>query len=512
MFRVDLLGRAEIEVRTVGQTDTAGELLDSTGARLMSDDDDGPGDNFAITAELDPGVYYVEVRGEAGDYAVNARLGGARDHGDTVEASSLLKLHTDEELAAVRPQVLLATAGRIYPSTDDGDVFRIDVPDDGTQVVLRTSGAVDTYASLVDGSENEIAFDDGDANFRIEQTLGAGIYYVKVRGHDTGAYRILGTMVPPAAGPGAGADAGDDRTALVALYEATGGDNWGNARNWLTDAPLDDWHGVSTDRNGRVVSLSLASNGLTGSLPPEIGLLTRLERLDLHRNWDPGRSRIGLTGQIPPEIGRLSNLKDLNLATNEMVGPVPAELGDLTGLVRLDIGWNDLTGTIPVELTRLTSVTKLDLAQNNLTGPVHPEIATMTSLTDLDLHGNGLSGGIPPELADLALTSLNLGFNNLTGGIPAVLGDITTLDSLFLRHNQLEGPIPAELGNLAGLTNLALNDNLLTDPVPDSFLDLRLFSFRAANNTSVCIPDTEEFAAWVARLTQYDDPPLCTGE
>ena len=197
VFRIDLLGRAEIEIRTVGSTDTAGELLDSTGARLMSDDDGGPGDNFAMTVELEPGAYYVEVRGDAGGYAVNARLGGVPDHGDTVDSSTLLKLHLGEELAAVRPQVLLATSGRIHPSTDDADVFRIDVADDGTRIVLRTSGGVDTYASLVDSSENGIAFDDGDGNFRIERTLDAGIYYVKVGGHGTGAYRILGTRVPP---------------------------------------------------------------------------------------------------------------------------------------------------------------------------------------------------------------------------------------------------------------------------------------------------------------------------
>ncbi|MDE2660833.1 MAG: hypothetical protein OXI45_11565 [Acidobacteriota bacterium] len=55
-----------------------------------------------------------------------------------------------------------------------------------------------------------------------------------------------------------------------------------------------------------------------------------------------------------------------------------------------------------------------------------------------------------------------------------------------------------------------LNDNQLTGPVPESFLQLTLLSFRAANNVSVCIPDTREFAAWVASLVQYDEPPLCT--
>ena len=196
VFRVDLLGRAAVEFRTVGSTDTAGELLDSAGARVVADDDGGPGDNFAMTAELDPGVYYVEVRGDAGDYAVNARLGSAPDHGDTVESSTLLKLHTQDELATVRPQVLLATSGRIYPSTDDTDVFRIDVADGLTDVTVRTSGSVDTYASLTDSSENEVAFADGDGNFRIEQVLDPGIYYVKVRGHGVGAYRVLGSAAP----------------------------------------------------------------------------------------------------------------------------------------------------------------------------------------------------------------------------------------------------------------------------------------------------------------------------
>jgi len=203
VFRLDLLGRAQIEVRTSGQTDTQGELLDSAGTRVMSDDDSGPGDNFSITADLDAGVYYVEVEGDSGAYAINARLGSASDHGDTVESSTLLKLHTREELSEVSPQVLLATAGRIWPSTDDTDVFRIDVPTDATRVTLRTSGSVDTWASLADSSATEIAFDDGDGNFRIEETLDAGIYYLMVNGHGIGAYRALGVMAP-------GEDDGDD--------------------------------------------------------------------------------------------------------------------------------------------------------------------------------------------------------------------------------------------------------------------------------------------------------------
>ena len=233
VFRVDLVGLATVEVRTSGQTDTRGELLDSTGARLASDDDGGPGgNNFSIEAELEPGVYYVTVQGSAGTYSVNARPGGARDHGDTLESSTLLKLHTTEELASVSPSVLLATAGRIYPSTDDQDVFRIDVAENDTDVMLRTAPAsYDTYGVLMDADGNQIAADeDGDGAFRIATTLDGGIYYTTVSAIEVGAYRILGRRVPPAV-PTAGRDdaeceiglsrADRNQTVNVALSDAT---------------------------------------------------------------------------------------------------------------------------------------------------------------------------------------------------------------------------------------------------------------------------------------------------
>ena len=51
-----------------------------------------------------------------------------------------------------------------------------------------------------------------------------------------------------------------DRAALVALYNATGGDRWGNNTNWGSDMPLSGWHGVTTHSDGRVRSLDLSGN------------------------------------------------------------------------------------------------------------------------------------------------------------------------------------------------------------------------------------------------------------
>ena len=65
--------------------------------------------------------------------------------------------------------------------------------------------------------------------------------------------------------------AASDRAALEAFYDATGGSSWTNSTNWLTDAPLSDWFGVTTDDSGRVTELRLIYNGLAGALPPALG-------------------------------------------------------------------------------------------------------------------------------------------------------------------------------------------------------------------------------------------------
>ena len=46
-----------------------------------------------------------------------------------------------------------------------------------------------------------------------------------------------------------------ERSALVALYNSTEGDNWVNNTRWLSDAPIDEWHGVRVNAEGRVTIL-----------------------------------------------------------------------------------------------------------------------------------------------------------------------------------------------------------------------------------------------------------------
>ena len=151
-----------------------------------------------------------------------------------------------------------------------------------------------------------------------------------------------------------GAQAATDRAALVALYNATDGPNWTNNTNWLSDRPIGEWHGVTTDGDGRVTILRLGGNELSGPLPPELGSLTHLKELRLGNDND-------LTGEILSELSRLTRLEVLDLGGSEMSGAIPAWLGDLSSLRGLYLDGNKFTGGIPAELGNLTNLGVLAL-------------------------------------------------------------------------------------------------------------------------------------------------------
>ena len=284
-----------------------------------------------------------------------------------------------------------------------------------------------------------------------------------------------------------------DRQILTRLYEATDGPNWSNDDNWLTDAPLGNWYGVTVSTGDHVVRLDLNANDLTGPIPPELGNLAKLWDLSLYTN--------ALTGPIPPALGNLANLEWLYLSHNDLTGPIPPELGDLAKLERLSLHDNDLTGAIPPELGNLANLGGLSLGGNDLTGQIPPELGNLTTLRDLSLGANKLIGEIPPELGNLtALEWLLLGGNELTGQIPPGLGNLSALGSLRLDGNSLTGQIPPELGNLVALDLLTLSSNDLTGPVPATLLNLTVLEILDLGNTGLCLPGTTAFWRWREQL------------
>ena len=284
-----------------------------------------------------------------------------------------------------------------------------------------------------------------------------------------------------------------DRAALVALFEATGGDNWLNSDKWVGEAALHEWHGVQTDDNGRVTTLELADNQLSGPVPPELGQLENLQELYLSDNQ--------LSGTIPSELGQLENLQTLSLSSNQLSGTIPPQLGQLNKLEVLYLFDNQLSGSIPPELGQLEL---LRLGDNQLSGCIP---ASLRAIPDNDLDRLGLAdcdgGGSPASDravlsvfyhamsgilwdksynwqsgaslsqwhgvttdANGRVTKLELADNLVLGYLPTELGDLEKLEVLDLSDNLLIGLIPPELGNLTNLKKLDLSSNLLEGSIP----------------------------------------------
>ena len=210
-----------------------------------------------------------------------------------------------------------------------------------------------------------------------------------------------------------------ERAVLIALYEATRGDEWSYNTNWLNSTyPLARWYGVRTDHEGRVTRLFLSDNDLTGPVPKALGNLTNLQSLWLDGN--------GLTGRIPEALGNLTNLQYLWLSGNELTGPIPEALGNLTNLQYLWLSGNGLTGPIPEALGNLTNLQILGLDSNGLTGPIPEALGNLTNLRYLYLGGNGLTC-IPSALQRVDL-DIGLGFcpTPATPAIVALYGTLVT--------------------------------------------------------------------------------------
>ena len=324
----------------------------------------------------------------------------------------------------------------------------------------------------------------------------------------------------------------ETNSALLALYNATGGDNWHDNTGWFSDQPVNQWFGVGggvarrdPDGSPFVKELRLSENNLTGQIPPELSKLSRLIVLDLSGN--------NLTGEIPPELANLDRMERLNLSENNLTGEIPPELSQLPRISVLDLSGNNLTGEIPPELNKLyhkrppLRVLRLDgnqfsgcipavlrrVESNDLSTLGLPFCATTTTkallalydatggdnwhnntewLTNQSLNGwfglsggsshvssirlpeNNLTGEIPPELGNLKrLVGLTLSGNNLTGEIPPELEGMDWLSHLRLRNNQLTGEIPPGMGNLNRLVDLDLSGNNLTGGIPPELGRLR---------------------------------------
>lgn len=150
----------------------------------------------------------------------------------------------------------------------------------------------------------------------------------------------------------------DDWNALKQLHISTNGNNWDNNTNWsmvTTASPqtfcdLEQLHGITLKANGRVESVVLKDNNLSGNIPNEIGNLTEVTTIELDLNQ--------LTGTIPTEFSNLMALEILNLSNNQLIGSIPSSFAVLSTandgkLMELVLQFNNLSSCYPTDLSAL---------------------------------------------------------------------------------------------------------------------------------------------------------------
>jgi len=271
------------------------------------------------------------------------------------------------------------------------------------------------------------------------------------------------------------------------------------------------WTGIGCT-GGFVSAINVASQGIAGTLPSSLGLLSTLRLIYLDENV--------FAGTIPPEIGSLDALVTLRLGDNRLSGTLPSSLGLLSSMMICYLFENSFTGSIPTTLCNLTKLHYLALTYEGgnpgLCGdyPGCTSISQVQVLDDEPYSVLKTCAGDTPSFQDSALCGFIAATNiasftnyeewsclpggttasnpcnsgsvwvgigctdnyvssitapkgvGMSGTLPAVLGSLTTLFSLDLSASRLTGPFPRSLAEIPVLGYVDVSSSGLTGHLP----------------------------------------------
>lgn len=324
-----------------------------------------------------------------------------------------------------------------------------------------------------------------------------------------------------------------EREALIAIYNAAGGDNWENNTNWCSNKPVGEWYGVATDTKGFVTSIGFYNNHEVGYIPKEVGQLSNLTSLSF--DFDDYQQ-----DALPVELGDLKNLTSFQFIymtydvdsqgetickNNQIYFPdaicdcesltslqllvdggikngITNSIGKLKKLNSLTIWARNVSEALPEELFELTSLRSLAVLYKNL-GEVPNSISNLSGLKELTLSS---PHNIPESLGDLVnLESLSIQIlaKNIEVSVPASISNLSNLRDLRIYipyssfsiipeiglltglihleyHGHLTGSIPEELGNLINLKYLCLSSPFgggLEGEIPNSVKHLDAWTY-----------------------------------
>ena len=184
-FKLDLSAATEVAIRSTGLTNPIGELQNSNGTVIASDDHTylpGGFRQFLFRENLQMGTYYVKVgskRRSRGPYTVHAAA--------ITEPGSAI--------ADAQPLTLGGTAGGNIDPAGDKDYFRLILEEEAYVIIggvsqTLISGPISRYENNLRPSVQTSRF---NKSFTFQGRLDAGTYYLRVMGQlgtATGRYTV----------------------------------------------------------------------------------------------------------------------------------------------------------------------------------------------------------------------------------------------------------------------------------------------------------------------------------
>ncbi|XP_047982132.1 receptor-like protein 19 isoform X2 [Salvia hispanica] len=292
------------------------------------------------------------------------------------------------------------------------------------------------------------------------------------------------------------------------------------------------WGGVGCDRAGRVISLNLENEAISGGIDNSTALfsLQSLESLNLAFNMFK-------RAQIPKGLQNLTNLSYLNLSNAGFGGQVPIELAEMRSLVTLDLSTlfggalvlenpnlRGLVQNLPrlrelyldnVNISAqksdwcqalsssLPNLMTLSLRSCGLSGPLDPSLAGLHSLSVLRLDGifpnaifqvptlqildfstnENISGTISNLPANSSLRTMVLSYTNMSGRLPDSIGNLKMLSKIEISSCNFTGSIPTAISNLTELVNVDFSLNSFIGSIPPFRMSSKLAYLDLSRNS-----------------------------
>jgi hypothetical protein len=239
-------------------------------------------------------------------------------------------------------------------------------------------------------------------------------------------------------------------------------------------------------------------------LPPDIGRLRRLRRVEIEGSWSSKRG----PHTLPDELFDLPELEELECRDGRLT-TLPETIARAKKLVHLDIGGNQPLASLPATWGGLTALRYLDLQRPHAldAASIFPQLAELPSLRALRFR-HATIDKLPESIGGLqAIEWLSLG-SHLTS-LPNAVGNLSTLRALDVEFNDLSA-LPDSIARLGRLESITLHANPRLDLVQAVGIALECATLRRVLLPATKVPDTVyarlSSAGFTRRKGMYGDP------